>query len=184
MHSLTRVLRIMLLGMCGCMAFAQQQVGATNTGAPVYAVTSDVITSTVTIASTTFTNTTLTLPTTPASTTAHGKCHIIYQQSTAASTVSFGFGLSAAPTALYVTSSIGTSATAATAAYTTITTVGPTIVGAAATPGAAATNYTADFDFVLVSSSSSPTALTLYGLTSVAADALVIEPGSNCSWQW
>jgi hypothetical protein len=183
-HYMRIALRYALLGLFGVLSFAQQQVAATNTGTPVYALTSDVITSSITIASTSFTNSTLTLPTTPTNTTVHGKCHLVYQQATAVATVSFGFGLSNAPTELYVTSSIGTSATSATTAYTAITTVGPTIVGAAATPGAAATNYAADFDFVLVTGSTNPAALTLYGLTSNAADALVLEPGSSCSYQW
>ena len=142
------------------------------------------LTAATTITSTSFTTTGLVLPTVPASATQHGRCHLVWEQSTAAATVSFGFGASTSPTGLWILSKINNAAAGTQAvAYATITNTTTTIVGAATTPGAAATPYYADFDFVAQNPSGPVLNITLYGLTSNASDALVIEPGSYCSWQ-
>jgi hypothetical protein len=165
---------------------AQVAVGATNTGLPVFGITNVPVTAAVTIVSTSFTSSptvAIALPSVPAGTTVHGYCHVVWEQATAAATVSFGFGNSAAPTDQYIFSSVNYAAAGTNVvAWTTLTTATATIVGAAATPGAAATAYKADFDFVLVTGTSADI-VSLYGLTSNASDALVIEPGSNCGYQ-
>lgn len=179
-----KFLTVMLFALFGSWpALAQMPIGQNTNGTQVYGTTNVPLTAATTIAATTFTTTGIALPSVPASTTVHGYCHIVWQQATAAATVSFGAGFSNAPTDAYIFSSINTAASGtATKAYTTLTAAGPTIIGAAATPGAAATNYEANFDFVLVTGTS-PAAITLYGLTSNASDALVIQPGSNCGYQ-
>jgi len=184
MKRLTAVLALALLGTFA--ASAQVQTGMTDTGRPVYGVTNAQVLTAQTITTTSFSTTPaaiLALPLVPAGTTVHGYCKLVWQQATAVATVSFGAGFSNAPTHAYIFSSINTAATGAAAkAYTALTAVGPTIIGAAATPGAAATNYEATFDFTVVAGTS-PVLMTMYGLTSDGTDALVVQPGSNCGWQ-
>lgn len=141
------------------------------------------LTSPTTITSASFVTTGLVMPTIPVSTTAHGHCTITWEQTTGVATVSFGAGMSNAPTDLWITSKINTAATGANVvAWNTQTATTATIIGAATTPAVAATPYYAEFDFVLQVGATNPVALTFYGLTSNTSDALVIEPGSYCSW--
>jgi hypothetical protein len=169
-------------------AQAGSPIGYTSTGLPVFFAATpafgvtQALTTQFSTASTSFVSTGLVMPSIPAGQTIHGTCDLIWQQATAAATVSFGTAMSNAPTGLYILSKINTAAAGSnTVAYTTTTATTGTIVGAAATPGAAATNYYAAFDFVLVTGAS-PVVLTWEGLTSNALDSLVVQPGSHCGW--
>jgi hypothetical protein len=91
-------------------------------------------------------------------------------------------GMSNIPSDLWVMSKVWTTASGTNQQlYSTQTATAATAVTAAATPGAIGTGYAADFDFTLQTGSTA-VALTLYGETSNASDALVIEPGSSCGW--
>ena len=141
------------------------------------------LTSATTIASSSFLTTGLVMQTVPTSTTMHGHCALTWEQATGTATISFGAGMSNAPTDLFITSVVNTSAAGATAvAYNTQTATAATIIGGAATPGVASTPYYAHFDFTLQVGGTNAVTLTFYGLTSNTSDALVIEPGSYCSW--
>ena len=92
--------------------------------------------SATTISSASFITTGLVMPSVPASTTAKGHCYLTWEQATAAATVSFGAGMSHAPTDLFITSNINDAATGASnVAYNTQTATSATIIGAATTPG-------------------------------------------------
>ena len=132
------------------------------------------------ITSTTAVTTGLVFPSIPASTTIHGRCSLIYEQATAAAAVTFSVAASAAPTNLWAMNSIY-NGTATAQQYTAITSTTNTAITASTVPAAAATPYREEVDFTLVTGSNA-VVLTLYGLTSTAADALVIEPGSTCGW--
>jgi hypothetical protein len=137
------------------------------------------------ITGTTFTTTGIVFPVTGVSyaTTYRGRCHVVWQQSTAVSTVRFGIGTSVAPThmSLSAVSFTGTTAVPYGTGVTDITTATTTAATAAITPGATATNYITDID-VTASFTAVANTVTLYGLTGSASDALLIEPGTTCSW--
>ena len=141
------------------------------------------LTTATTITSTSLVTAGLALLSIPISTTAHGRCSLIWEQSTAAATVTFGIGSSNTPTDLWVTPPLIWNGTAlAKGSYTVITNSTPTNIAATITPASTATGYSLDFDFTLKTSGSNAAVVTIYGLTSSGSDALVIEPGSSCSW--
>ena len=136
-----------------------------------------------TITSTSLITTNLALLSIPISTVAHGRCSLIWEQSTAAATVTFGIGASATPTDIWVEPpSIWNGTTATRGPYTVITNSTATNITSTITPASSATGYSLDFDFTLKTSGSNAVVVTVYGLTSSGSDALVIEPGSSCSW--
>ena len=112
-----------------------------------------------------------------------GRCHVVWQQSTAVATVQFGIGTSVAPAhmSLSAVSFPGTTAVPFGTGATDITTATTTAATAAITPGATGTNYITDID-VVASFTAVANTVTLYGLTSSASDALLIEPGTTCMW--
>ncbi len=131
-----------------------------------------------TTTSTTLAATALVLPSIPASVTARGSCNLVWQQNTAAATVSFGVGLTSAPTWAYV---FAQNQIAVPAVVTSVTSGSPVSVDTV-TPGAATTTYTETLNFTAHNGASGAEVITIYGLTSNAADALQILQGSSCGW--
>jgi hypothetical protein len=98
-------------------------------------------------------------------------------QQTAVVGVSFGAGMTAVPTNLWVTVDTPT----VTPVYVSQVATTPTALVANLQPVDVDAYNSAYFDFVL-QTAAVPVTLTLYGSTNNASDALVIEPGSYCSW--
>ncbi len=139
------------------------------------------LTSATSIAATSFTSTGLALPAIPVNTTKRGMCVLIWEQNTAVGTVQFGMGMNNAPTDLWVVNQ-DSPGTYKAPAYTTIASTTTTAVSAADAPSATATGYRDEIEFTLVTGSSNAVTVTVYGLSSSTSDALVIEPGSYCTW--
>jgi hypothetical protein len=153
------------------------------TGEPLLTANTVSLTSATTITSTSLITTGLVLATIPISTTAHGRCSLIWEQSTNTATVTFGVQLGHAPTDLWIAPPTIWNGTAISkGSYTTITSGTATNITSTITPAATATGYSLDFDFTLETSGTQTGVLTIMGLTSNGSDALVIEPGSSCSW--
>ena len=137
------------------------------------------------ITGTSFTTTGIVFPVTGVTyaATYRGRCHVVWQQSTAVATVQFGIGTSVAPTHLTLSSVSfpGTTAVPYSSAPSDVTTATTTAATAAITPGATGTNYITDID-VNASFTAAANTVTLYGLTGNASDALLIEPGTTCTW--
>jgi hypothetical protein len=153
---------------------------------PIYGVNSPALTSATTITGTSLTSTGIVLPAVPTSTTVHGRCSLIWEQtfSSGSPYVQFGVGMNNAPTSLWVAPpTIWNGAAVAFGPYALIATTTPTNITSNITPAATATGYKLEFDFTLETSTTNPVTLTVYGLTSNASDALVVEPGSACGWQ-
>ena len=111
-----------------------------------------------------------------------GHCSIVWEGSSTSYTTTFGMGLSASPTGLWVESNAQAALSAATNynLYTAIANTTTTAVTAALTPGAGSTGYPAEFDFMLSLPASTAETLTLYYGTSNASGTSYIEPGSYC----
>ena len=139
------------------------------------------LSSATSIAATSFTSTGLALAAIPVSTTKRGMCVLIWEQNTAVGTVQFGMGMNNAPTDLWVIN-LDTPGAYKAPTYTTITSTTTTAVSAADAPSATATGYRDEILFTLVTGSSNAVTVTVYGLSSSTSDALVIEPGSYCTW--
>jgi hypothetical protein len=139
------------------------------------------LSSATSIAATSFTSTGLALAAIPVSTTKRGMCVLIWEQNTAVGTVQFGMGMNNAPTDLWVINQ-DSPGTYKAPTYTTITTTTTTAVTAADAPSATATGYRDEIEFTLTTGSSNAVTVTVYGLSSSTSDALVIEPGSYCTW--
>jgi hypothetical protein len=139
------------------------------------------LSSATSIAATSFTSTGLALPSIPVSTTKRGMCVLIWEQNTAVGTVQFGIGMNNAPTDLWVINQDSPGAYKA-PTYTTIASTTTTAVSAADAPSATATGYRDEIEFTLTTGSSNAVTVTVYGLSSSTSDALVIEPGSYCTW--
>lgn len=141
--------------------------------------------SATTITSTTLVTTSLVLATPLPSTTYSGYCHIIWEQSTAVGTVTFGIGQSTTSTGLIVEPATIWNGTAFSAGLsstaTALTTATTQNITSTITPAATATAYKLDFDFTL-QTNTNDAVVTIYGLTSSGSDALVVEPGSVCGW--
>ncbi len=139
------------------------------------------LSSATSIAATSFTSTGLALAAIPVSTTKRGMCVLIWEQNTAVGTVQFGIGMNNAPTDLWVINQ-DSPGTYKAPTYTTIASTTTTAVSAADAPSATATGYRDEIEFTLTTGSSNAVTVTVYGLTSSTSDALVIEPGSYCTW--
>lgn len=142
------------------------------------------LTGDTTITATTLTTTGLVLPALPAlgiSFTRRGWCHINWHQNTAANTVTFGLGASAAPTGIRIRSVIGNS-TYLVPSTVSITSTTVTATTTAITPGAFGNTYGLDMYWNITSPGTSAITLTIYGDTQNAADALVVENDSACGW--
>ncbi|MGO9316445.1 MAG: hypothetical protein ACLPXT_12410 [Terracidiphilus sp.] len=139
------------------------------------------LSSATSIAATSFTSTGLALAAIPVSTTKRGMCVLIWEQNTAVGTVQFGIGMNNAPTDLWVINQDSPGAYKA-PTYTTITSTTTTAVSAADAPSATATGYRDEIEFTLTTGSTNAVTVTVYGLSSSTSDALVIEPGSYCTW--
>jgi len=139
------------------------------------------LSSATSIAATSFTTTGLALPSIPVSTTKRGMCVLIWEQNTAVGTVQFGMGMNNAPTDLWVINQDSPGVYKA-PTYTTIASTTTTAVSAADAPSATATGYRDEIEFTLTTGSSNAVTVTVYGLSSSTSDALVIEPGSYCTW--
>jgi hypothetical protein len=139
------------------------------------------LSSATSIAATSFTSTGLVLPAIPVSTTKRGMCVLIWEQNTAVGTVQFGMGMNNAPTNLWVINQ-DSPGTYKAPTYTTIASTATAAVSAADAPSATATGYRDEIEFTLATGSSNAVTVTVYGLTSSTSDALVIEPGSYCTW--
>lgn len=152
---------------------------------PLYGANTVTLIGTNSIVGTSLTATNLILPTVPAGVTVHGHCGIIWQQLTAANTVTFGIGFvdGAIGPKLYVQNPLIWNGTAISKGpgNTITSTATPTNITASITPAAAATQYDLTVEFTMVPSTAT-SVVTIYGLTGSASDALVIEPGSSCSW--
>jgi hypothetical protein len=110
-----------------------------------------------------------------------GRCHMIWQQITGVSTVTFGIGASVAPTAMYVSSNSSPGAYLAPYVAANITGTTTTAISTAISPAAANTNYTTDID-VLGSFTAAANTITIYAESGSATDTISIEPGSYCTW--
>ena len=110
-----------------------------------------------------------------------GHCHMIWQQITGVSTVTFGIGASVAPTAMYVSSNSSPGAYLAPYVAANITGTSTTAISTAIVPSAANTNYTTEID-VLGSFTSTANTVTIYAESGSATDTVSIEPGSYCTW--
>jgi hypothetical protein len=139
------------------------------------------LSSATSIAATSFTSTGLALAAIPVSTTKRGMCVLIWEQNTAVGTVQFGMGMNNAPTNLWVINQ-DSPGTYKAPTYTTIASTTTTAVSATDAPSATATGYRDEIEFTLTTGSSNAVTVTVYGLTSSTSDALVIEPGSYCTW--
>lgn len=139
------------------------------------------LSSATSIAATSFTTTGLVLPAIPVSTTKRGMCVLIWEQNTAVGTVQFGMGMNNAPTDLWAINQ-DSPGTYKAPTYTTITSATTTAISAADAPSATATGYRDEIMFTLTTGSSNTVTATVYGLSSSTSDALVIEPGSYCTW--
>jgi hypothetical protein len=139
------------------------------------------LSSATSIAATSFTSTGLALAAIPVSTTKRGMCVLIWEQNTAVGTVQFGMGMNNAPTNLWVINQ-DSPGTYKAPTYTTIASTTTTAVSAADAPSATATGYRDEIEFTLTTGSSNAVTVTVYGLSSSTSDALVIEPGSYCTW--
>jgi hypothetical protein len=152
-----------------------------NQGAVIQSADSSRLLATTTIASTSFT-TILAFPSVPINTGVSFHCDIMWEQSTAVSTVTFGMGMNNAPvaTSLWVESLIYSTQTAAPVSlYTSITSTAQTAITAATAPGNfGVVNVLTVFG--ALSTSTSTVVLTVYGKSGNASDALVVEPGSTC----
>lgn len=112
-------------------------------------------------------------------TTLRGECTLTYSDSSTSGTVTFGVGLSAAPTNLWVTSSPTTGVFVA-PTFTTITTTTTTAVTGALVTTTANANYQVYLSFSLVSAAN-PTTLSVYALTN-GTGTVTVQPGSSCSY--
>jgi len=139
------------------------------------------LSSATTISAISFATTGLVLPSIPASTAKRGMCVLIWEQNTAVGTVQFGMGMNNAPTDLWVINQDSPGAYKA-PTYTTITSATTTAISAADAPSAMATGYRDEIEFTLTTGSTNPVIATVYGLSGSTSDALVIEPGSYCTW--
>jgi len=154
---------------------------------PLYSTNGNQLTGTTatSIATTTYTTTGIAFPATYATTarTYRGLCHVSWEQAIGVATVKFGVGTSVAPTHMSLTSVsyVGTTAVPFGTGTTDITTITTTDATAFLTPGAAATAYVTDI-YVTASFTAAANTVTLYGQTSNVSDALLIEPGTECTW--
>ena len=155
--------------------------GTLTTGGTITGAMGVSLSSATTIAATSFTTTGLVLPAIPVSTTKRGMCVLIWEQNTAVGTVQFGMGMNNAPTDLWVINQ-DSPGTYKAPTYTTITSAATTAISAADAPSAIATGYRDEIMFTLTTGSTNAVTATVYGLSSSASDALVIEPGSYCTW--
>jgi hypothetical protein len=152
------------------------------TSEPLYSATGSVTLSTTTGIGTSFTSTGVAFPATYTVAQVHrGHCHMIWQQTTGVSTVTFGIGASVAPTAMYVSSNSSPGAYLAPYVAANITGTTTTAISTAIAPSAANTNYTTDID-VLGSLTAAANTITIYAQGGSATDTVSIEPGSYCTW--
>jgi len=155
---------------------------AMYTSEPLYSATGSVTLSTTTGIGTSFTSTGVAFPATYTVAQVHrGHCHMIWQQTTGVSTVTFGIGASVAPTAMYVSSNSSPGAYLAPYVAANITGTTTTAISTAIAPSAANTNYTTDID-VLGSLTAAANTITIYAQGGSATDTVSIEPGSYCTW--
>jgi len=110
-----------------------------------------------------------------------GTCHMIWQQITAVSTVTFSVANSVAPTAEYVTSQTSAGAYLAPFVAANITSTTTTAVSSAIAPSAFATNYTTDI-YLFGSFTAAANTVTIYATSGSGTDTITIQPGSYCTW--
>lgn len=137
------------------------------------------LTTSYTNATTAFTSV-MALPVVQGALTLKGSCDIIWESSSTSGTPTFAMQLSAAPTDLWVVSSVS-SGTATVPTYTTITTTTQTAVTGALTTAVATTPYRLTLSFTLVNPTSANT-LTLYAESNNASFTTTVLPGSSCQW--
>lgn len=143
---------------------------------------------TPTVLSTTYTNATaaytavMALPVTQASTVVTGECTLIWESSSTSGTVTFGAGLSAAPTDLWSVSSSTNGAFVA-PTYATITSTTTTAVTGALATTAATTPYVVKLSFVLKTSATAANTLTIYAESNSTSYTASVLPGSYCAWR-
>jgi hypothetical protein len=123
----------------------------------------------------------LTLPVTAASTTNVGECDLTWEDSSSSGTATFGAGLSATPTDLWVTASSTIGAYSA-PAYTVISNTTTAAVTTALAAASATTPYKTHLTFLLQNSGTAANTLTIYAQSNSASYTLTVEPGSFCAW--
>jgi len=154
---------------------------------PLYSVNGNQLTGTsaTSIATLTYTTTGIAFPPTyaTASRLYRGQCHVSWEQATGIATVKFGIGTSVAPTHLSLTSVSypGTTSVPFGTGTTDTTTITTTDATGFLTPAGTATAYVTDI-YVTASFTAAANTVTLYGQTSNTSDALLIEPGTFCTW--
>lgn len=141
---------------------------------------------TPTFLTTTYTNATtaytavMALPVVQGALTLKGSCDLIWESSNTSGTPTFAVQLSAAPTDLWVTSTVSSGATT-TPSYTTITTTTQTAVTGALTTTVASTPYKLTLSFVLQNATAANT-LTVYAESNNASYTTSVLSGSSCQW--
>jgi hypothetical protein len=142
-------------------------------------ITSAASTTSITFAST---GIALTLPSTPMAWVYKGHCSLIWEGSSTSYTTTFGMGLSANPTGLWVMNTSHSGSNGATQAdkYTAIANTTTTAISGALTPGTASTGYANAIDFMLSLPASTAETMTLYYESSNASGTSYVEPGSYC----
>jgi hypothetical protein len=110
------------------------------------------------------------------------RCKIIWNQATGG-TPQFGIKASAAPSSIQVLEQDSPGVYTA-PTYTTITTATATATSPVLTPSVPGTTYASDLWITMNPGTTNNVSIQLYALTSVALDALTIEPGTGCTpWQ-
>jgi hypothetical protein len=110
------------------------------------------------------------------------RCKIIWNQATGG-TPQFGIKASAAPSSIQVLEQDSPGVYTA-PTYTTITTATATATSPVLTPSVPGTTYASDLWITMNPGTTNSVSIQLYALTSVALDALTIEPGTGCTpWQ-
>ena len=110
-----------------------------------------------------------------------GTCHLVWQQITGISTVTFSVVNTVSPTAEYVTSNTSAGAYLAPYVAANITSTTVTAVTSTISPTASGTNYTTDI-YVLGSFTASANTVGIDATSGSAVDTISMQPGSYCTW--
>jgi len=168
-------------GQNGVLSSAQ---GGTGTAGRISTIVACCTTITATTLTTNGGKTGLQFPPLAQNTTGVGHCFVVWEQQTAASTVTFGIQNSVAPTGEATETIMSNDSTTVSAfAYSANATgITPVAITGTLTTATAATAYYMKADFIVVNASVAPLVISILGETGNASDALLIEPGSYCAW--
>lgn len=123
----------------------------------------------------------MSLPTLQGGVVAHGECTLTWADNNTTGTATFAAQLSAAPTDLWVTA-VPTDGVFVAPTYTAITTTTQTAVTGALVTTTANANYRVRLSFVLSTTATAPSTLTIYAESNSASYTVTVQPGSSCEW--